>query len=58
MNNPIELGALAAQSEWRREALVLELEALMDARRALMQELLALDAQVATHMTRLLAQQV
>lgn len=57
MNNPIELGTLAAQSEWRREALVLELEALMDARRALMQELLALDAQVATYMTRLLAQQ-
>ncbi len=55
MDNPIELSALGAQSEWRNEALVLELEALLDARRALMLELIALDAQVATYMGRLLA---
>ena len=55
MDNPGELSALSAQSEWRNEALALELEALLDARRALMLELIALDAQVATYMGRLLA---
>lgn len=54
MDNPIELGALSARSEWHNEALVLELEALLDARRTLMLELVALDAQVANYMGRLL----
>ena len=44
----------AAPSEWLDQALVLELEALLDARKALMQELQALDAQVANHFARLL----
>lgn len=43
-----------APSEWHDQALVLELEALLDARKALMQELQALDAQVASHFARLL----
>ncbi len=43
-----------APSEWRDQTLVLELEALLDARKALMQELQALDAQVASHFARLL----
>ncbi len=55
MDNPIELSELSARSEWRDEALMLELDALLDARRALMLELVALDAQVATYMGRLLA---
>jgi hypothetical protein len=55
MDNRVELGAPGAQSELCNEALVLELDALLDARRALMLELLALDAQVATYMERLLA---
>ena len=43
-----------APPEWHDHALVLELEALLDARKALMQELLVLDAQVASHFARLL----
>lgn len=43
-----------APAAWRDQTLVLELEALLDARRALMQELVALDAQVASCFARLL----
>jgi hypothetical protein len=43
-----------APSAWRDQSLVLELEALLDARRALMTELMALDEQVASHFSRLL----
>lgn len=45
-----------APSEWHDQSLVLELEALLDARKALMQELQVLDAQVESHFARLLPQ--
>lgn len=50
-SHPLQDDAPAA---WRDQTLVLELEALLDARRALMQELMVLDAQVANYFARLL----
>ena len=41
---------------WHDQTLVLELEALLDARKALIQELLALDGQISTYFSRLLPQ--
>ncbi len=55
---PVTPTTHAAPPEWHDQTLVLELEALLDARKALMQELQALDAQVASHFARLLPETV